>query len=224
MASAHGIDLSSYQHVKGINWDALGKSRYRVLIAKLTEGTGHQQYSIALQHGQEARRRGWDFTVYHFMDRDIRFKAKDEARWFLNNFHFIKHLCTLPPALDVEPAGTGNAWGGKQTTLTRTGLGAWCKEWSDAVGFAPMLYYSAGRSFVPAITAACPLSPRWAASRPWRVSANVDAPPDEPGWTKTPQGADVWQYASRCEGVPGIKGNCDRNLVRDVAALRRRWQ
>lgn len=223
MSYTHGIDISAYQHRRGIDWDALGGSRYRVLVAKLSEGIGGSQLDICLEHGEQARRRGWDFSVYHFVDKQMRYTASEEAKAFLKLFVKLCHLCSIPPTLDVEPKGTGDAWGALGRTRAEVGL--WAQDWAKRAGITPIIYTPAGRSYVPTLLAASPKSPRWLSTRPWHLKSEaVDRPPAEPGWHLAPAGADVWQYASRCAGVAGVKGNCDRNVFRDVCALRTHWR
>jgi lysozyme len=221
MTYTHGIDVSKYQGA--IDWEQLGMSRYRVVVAKLSEGTGHSQLDYALSVGTEARARGMDFGVYHFADKLLRNSAKDEARNFARLFAGLSHLCTIAPVLDVEPSGTGEKWGEPQ--LTRKELVAWARAWSAHVRVRPIIYTPARRSYVPVLLSAFRASPRWLSTRPWRIVAeNVDRPQVEPGWHLAPEGADVWQYSSRCGGVPGIAGNCDRNVFRDICALRKHWR
>jgi len=217
--TTHGIDVSHFQ--RPIDWALLGQSRYRVVVAKLSEGIGGSQLEHALDVGTEARKRGMDFSVYHFVDKRIRNTARDEAKNFARLFEGLRHLCTIPPVLDVEPSGTGESWG--TPAMSRDALVRWCLDWARVVDVDPIIYTPAGRSYVPRLLAAFrPHSPAWLSSRPWR-RGGVDEPPTDPGWDRAPIGADLWQYASRVAGVPGIAGRCDRNLIRDVCALRARW-
>lgn len=213
----HAIDVSSYQGE--IDWAKLGQSRYRLVVAKLSEGIGGSQLDYALAVGLECAERGMDFGVYHFADKYMRNSARDEGKNFARLFAGIRHLCTIAPTLDVEPKGTGNAWGKPQ--YTRDELAAWCKSWASVVGVQPIIYTPAGRSYVEQLLAAFPDSPRWLSSRPWRISKTEDRPPDDP---EMPDGCELWQYSSRCGGVTGIDGNCDRNLVRDICKLRGHWK
>jgi GH25 family lysozyme M1 (1,4-beta-N-acetylmuramidase) len=221
MSYTHGIDISKYQGE--IGWEALGQSRYRIVVAKLSEGIGGSQLDYALDAGNKARARGMDFTVYHFVDKLLRNTAKAEAKNFARLFAGLRHLCTVAPVLDVEPKGTDQEWGAPK--MSRAALVAWAREWARCVEVRPIIYTPAGRSYVPDLLSAFRASPRWLSTRPWRNKAeDVDRPPAEPDWSLAPEGADVWQYSSRCGGVPGIKGNCDRNLFRDVCALRNHWR
>lgn len=221
MTYTHGIDISAYQATRGIDWDALGASRYRVLVAKLSEGIGGSQLDLCLEHGEQARQRGWDFTVYHFADKPMRYAAKREAEVFLRLFKQVRHLCSIAPVLDIEPRGTGESWGERR--LTRAQVAQWAREWAGRVGVVPIIYTPAGRSYVEKLVQVMDASPRWLSTRPWRIM-DRDDPPPEPAWHLAPEGADIWQYSSRCGGVPGIAGNCDRNVFRDLCALREHWR
>jgi len=217
--TTHGIDVSHYQ--RPIDWEHLGQSRYRVVVAKLSEGIGGSQLSLALECGEECRKRGMDFSVYHFIDKQLRHSAKAESANFVRLFAGVRHLCTIPPVLDVEPSGTANTWG--VSGRGRSALVEWCLEWARRADVTPIIYTPAGRSYVPELLRAFrPHSPAWLSSRPWR-DANGDSPPIDPGWDRAPDGAEIWQYASRVAGVPGIQGRCDRNLFRNMCALRARW-
>lgn len=213
----HGIDVSSYQHP--IDWRELHKSRVQFVVAKLSQGAVDDQFKLADEAAHAAKRCGLDFTVYHFVDKQLAHSADDEAAHFGRLFRRLRHLCTWPPVLDLEPDGTGNAWGGRG--LTRAELAAWCVRWAKCVGRVPILYYPARRSFVPELLAAMPRSPRWPSSRPYRPDPKgPDMPPDEPDVSLAPDDWDLWQYSSRCDGIPGINGRCDRDVARDPIALR----
>jgi GH25 family lysozyme M1 (1,4-beta-N-acetylmuramidase) len=219
MIHGHGLDLSAFQHPVA-DWTALLKSRYRVVYHKLSQGIGGSQLELARKVGERCREAGIDFGVYHFVSKGLEHSARAEAEHFGKLAARLSELTTLPPVLDVEPRGTGNAWG--DAGMTRRQLAAWCVSWAAAVGRVPVLYYPAERSFVPILVAAMPRSPRWPSSRPYRVGRDgPDVPPDEPDTSLAPQGWDVWQYSSRCGGVPGILGRCDRNVFRDIKKLRR---
>lgn len=220
MTYTHGIDVSKYQGA--IDWDQLGQSRYRVVVAKFSEGIGGSQLDYALSVGTEARARGMDFTVYHFADQHLRHSARDEAKNFTRLLDGIGHLFTIPPVMDFEPKGTGDKWG--EPPRSRKEIVAWARDWRAHAGVTPIIYTPARRSYVPDLLSAFRASPRWLSTRPWRiVSENRDHPPAEPGWHLAPEGADIWQYSSRCDGVPGIAGNCDRNVFRDICRLRQLW-
>jgi GH25 family lysozyme M1 (1,4-beta-N-acetylmuramidase) len=222
MTYTHGIDISAYQHQRGIDGEKRGESKYRVLVCKLSEGMGGSQLELCLEHGEQARRRGWDFSVYHFADKPLRYPAQREAAVFLRLFKQVRHLCSFAPVLDIEPRGTGESWGERR--LTRDQVAQWAREWAGSVGVVPIIYTPAGRSYVDKLVKVMAASPRWLSTRPWRIKAeDRDDPPSEPAWQSAPEGADLWQYASRCGGVPGIPGSCDRNLVRDVCRLRQHW-
>lgn len=212
----HAIDISAYQHRRGIDWNTLAGSRYRLVVSKLSEARGHSQLDIALECGRAARDRGMDFAVYHFVDKRLRFSARHEAEHFMRLLEHVDHLCTIAPTLDFEPSGTGNAWG--ERSLTRAQCGEWCAEWADRVGFTPILYTPAKRSYVGPVAEAMPDSPLWLSSRPYGAS-----PPDDPPIGDMPNTARLWQYTSKSADVPGIIGTCDRNLVIDLDGLRQSW-
>lgn len=211
-----GIDVSQVQGL--INWHAAAeKGGVRFVIAKATEGASYKDPRFA-KYIEGARAEGIVVGAYHFGRPN--YPADLQAQHF---FAVSGGLGAgdneLPPALDMEVDGK----------MSAESVVAWMRDFITAAkalwGFAPMLYtyphYWAqlGKHAADATDLAC--CHLWMAhyfrTGAWYPSPN-EAPHVPPPWRSWV----FWQFSGNGGlKVPGVPGDCDRNVFNgDEAALR----
>lgn len=205
-----GIDVSSCQRIEDA--DAAYASGIRFAFVKSSEGlTGHDPRAIA--HLQALGSAGILCGTYGFA-RVQQGNPRQQARTIdVGSTHIVR------VALDLETAPTGG---------TADQLLDFAEQWLDEVsltGACPLLY--SYTSFLDQRLSGARLQrlldryPLWLAQYrsvtvPWRPSTVADLPTRYP-WT-------IYQYSGNGGfRVPGIAGDCDRNLFRGDEAALRSW-
>jgi len=202
-----GIDVSKWQGE--IDWDAVAKTQYRFCYIKATQGIRYRSPTLTA-HYEGAKRIGMKVGVYHFAD--MKADPEDEIEHLLGTIRGQTH--DLAVALDVEGA------------LPRTPAKArrWVLEWlhlaEKRTNKVPTLYTSTRvcrerLGFARGAPTAYGLerSPLWhpryprAALRAWDPEIATLQPDPDP----FPEIA-IWQFSAYGQ-VPGIRGNCDLNLM-----------
>jgi lysozyme len=182
--NAQGIDVSHYQGI--VNWPQVGQAGIEFAFAKATDGLTwtDPQFGVNWQ-GMKAA--GILRGAYHFFEPTD--DAAGQAQFFLQTVKLAAG--DLPPALDVETAGSSPAalWEGVET---------WLQTVAAATGVQPFLYMDpafANANLAPTSLAAYPL---------WIADYGVAEPTLPTGWSNWL----LWQH-SQSGTVPGIAGSVD---------------
>lgn len=204
VATVAGVDVSRYQ--RSVDWAGLWATGHRFAWVKATEGTTHVSPTYAAQR-TGALGVGMLVGSYHYA-RPAASSGAVQARHFLaHGGGWISDGRTLPGALDVEAATTGDRCHG----LTPPQLVAWVRDFSDtyrtATGWTPVIYVradmwdrclGADRSF----GSTNPL---------WLYDHDGPMGPLPAGWDRPT----VWQR--------GVDDNLDRNVFLGTEAQLRAW-
>jgi lysozyme len=191
--SVQGIDVSHYQGT--VAWAEVRQAGIELAFAKATDGLTWVDPQFATNWPamkSAALLRG----AYHFFEPAD--DAAAQAEFFLSTVQLAAG--DLPPALDVEKAGTTSIalWEGVET---------WLQTVAAATGLQPFLYMDptfANQNEAPASLAAYPL---------WIAQYGVDQPTLPTGWTAWK----IWQH-SESGSVPGIAGTVDLDLFDGTVA------
>jgi lysozyme len=189
--SRWGIDISNHQ--AGANLAAAKAAGVGFVFAKATEGLTYTDDHYA-DFRAKAKAAGLPFGAYHFARPQPGRTGAQEAAHFLSVHK--QQPGDLPPVLDLE-----------DTKLSASATVAFALDWltvvQKATGVRPILYtYSAFAQAHLAGGSALAAYPLWLAN--YR-STPPPAPSPWSAWT-------VWQHSSSAT-VPGIPGNCDRNIA-----------
>jgi lysozyme len=186
--NATGIDVSHYQGT--VSWPQVSLAGIEFAFAKATDGLTWTDPQFAVNWPAmkaAAILRG----AYHFFEPAD--DAAEQARFFLQAVQLAAG--DLPPALDVETAGSSAPalWQGVET---------WLQTVAAATGVRPLLYVDptfAAEYAAPASLAAYPL---------WVADYDVAQPTLPQGWTSWL----IWQHS---EGgtVLGVTGTVDLDLL-----------
>lgn len=211
-----GIDVSAVQGA--IDWRRVAEAGFRFVIVKVSEGTRYCD-PRALEHIEGARAAGLRTSVYAFLrPSQGRPVEQVERLWECLG----DTMPAFRPVLDLE--GAPDSMSGQDICA----FGDACADAVEALfGRSPFLYtYPSfahdrlGPALARSRLGRCPL---WMASyystkTPWAPTPLMKPPVPQPWPTWT-----IWQYSG--DGgyrVPGVPGDCDRNLFNgDEAAFRR---
>jgi len=203
-ADSLGVDVSSWQHTRALNWSRVKAHHNSFAFIKATEGTGY----VNPYFGRDWRatgRVGLFHGAYHFAT-PRRGNAKAQARFFVRVAGHMHHHGVLPPVLDLEVTGG----------LRPKALQQWTRTWLETVhhatGRKPIVYTS------PVFWRTALGNSRTFSGYPLWIAHYGVARPQVPGgwhtWT-------FWQ--GRRDGrVPGIAGGVDRNAFHGSYARLRR--
>lgn len=209
-----GIDVSSVQ--ASIDWAKVAAAGFRFAIVKVSEGVGYCD-PRALENLRGARAHGLRTMVYPFA-RPSQEKAREQAArlWECVGDEMP---CRLTLDLETKPDG----WSPEQII-------AYGEEFADELealgGRPPALYsfesylISLGKGLINSRLARCPL---WIARYRSVTKAWAPGPLDRPFVMMPWKDWTLWQYSGNGGfRVPGVPGDCDRNLFNgDEAAFRR---
>lgn len=188
-----GIDVSRWQGA--IDWPLVARAGVKFVYVKATQGASHVDPFFA-RHWRGAREAGLVVGAYHFWSQ-----TTDPAR---QAAHFARTLgeydAPLPPVLDVE----GERIKGAEETSRK--LSETLAAFDDAAR-ARCAIYSSARIW-----------------REWNLSAGEDRLAWLVGWSVGQEGPRVepfgdwwiWQTGYGA-GLPGTRGDVDRNLMRPAA-------
>lgn len=203
-ATVAGVDVSRYQ--SRVDWPGLWASGHRFVWIKATEGSTHVSPTYAVQHAG-AREVGFLVGGYHYARPGSSTGAAQARHFLAHGGGWTADGRTLPGALDLEAATTGDPCHG----LTPTALVAWVRSFSDtyraSTGRVPVIYVKASmwqqclageRSFGPTH----PL---------WLYDHDGPMGPLPPGWDRPT----VWQR--------GVQDALDRNVFFGSEDDLRRW-
>ena len=186
--NAQGIDVSHYQGT--VSWPQVRQAGIEFAFAKATDGLTWTDPQFAVNWpGMKAA--GVLRGAYHFFEPAD--DAAAQAQFFLDTVQLAAG--DLPPALDVETAGSSAAalWQGVET---------WLQTVAAATGAQPFLYVDptfAAEYAIPASLAAYPL---------WIADYGVDQPTLPVGWSSWL----IWQH-SESGTVPGVAVSVDLDLL-----------
>jgi lysozyme len=186
--NAQGIDVSHYQGT--VNWPEVRQAGIEFAFAKATDGLTWTDPQFAVNWPAmkaAAILRG----AYHFFEPAD--DAAAQAQFFLQTVQLASG--DLPPALDVETAGTSG-------TVPWAGVETWLQTVAAATGVQPFLYIDptfAAEYGAPASLAAYPL---------WIADYDVAQPTLPAGWSTWL----IWQH-TQSGTVPGVIGNVDLDLL-----------
>jgi len=186
--NAQGIDVSHYQGT--VSWPAVRQAGIEFAFAKATDGLTWTDPQFAVNWpGMKAA--GVLRGAYHFFEPAD--DAAEQARFFLQTVQLAAG--DLPPALDVETAGSS-------PTALWEGVETWLQTVAAATGVQPLLYLDptfANANLAPASLAAYPL---------WIADYGVAQPSLPAGWSTWL----IWQH-TQSGTVPGITGAVDLDLL-----------
>ena len=179
--NAQGIDVSHYQGT--VSWAEVRQAGIEFAFAKATDGLTwtDPQFAINWPAMQAA---GVLRGAYHFFEPAD--DAALQAQFFLQTVQLAPG--DLPPALDVETAGSS-------ATALWQGVETWLQTVAAATGVQPFLYVDpsfANANLTPASLAAYPL---------WIADYGAAEPTLPAGWSNWL----IWQY-SQSGTVQGIGG------------------
>lgn len=182
--NAQGIDVSHYQGT--VSWPQVRQAGIEFAFAKATEGLTWTDPQFVV-NWQQMKAAGILRGAYHFFEPAD--DAAAQARFYLQTVQLAAG--DLPPALDVETAGSSAAalWQGVET---------WLQTVQAATGVTPFLYLDpsfADANQVPASLAVYPL---------WLADYGVAQPALPVGWSKWL----IWQH-SQDGNVAGVTGLVD---------------
>jgi len=210
-----GIDVSHYQG--SINWSSVKAAGIEFAWAKASEGTGTgDAYFTANESGAKAA--GVPIGAYHFAHPELHAPADEAAHFWITAKDYIKGGGDyIQPMLDMESfSGLVGA----------SSFSDWANQWCNiivsnaaAIGVTikPVIYVGECN--------ACNFDTSIAQWIPWIAHYTADDPQTGTPWTSpcpgcTRWGAGVWkiwQYSST-GSVPGISGNCDRDVFNGTSA------
>ena len=207
-----GIDISQVQTISDA--DAVYASGFRFAFVKASEGVGYCD-PRAREHCVQLADAGLLVSVYSFA-RPSQGAPREQARRLID---CSGEVFVFRPILDLESAGAD--WSSGR-------LLDYALEWfdeSDNSGARPVLYsytsFLQQRLTMFDRANLLDLGPLWLAQ--YRSLTSPWAPSSEADMRKAFEW-DVWQYSG--DGgyrVPGIVGDCDRNLFRGDEAALQRW-
>lgn len=186
---ARGLDVSKHQSV--IDWKAVYAAGYRFAIIKATEGRSYVDPFFELNY-DGARAAGLTVGVYHFwwVERD----PKAQAAHLAKTYQFKPG--DLPPSLDVEQEHD------LEPAEVNERLQLLIDETKRLFGVTPLIYSShrVYKEWGLKVGGECPF---------WMVRWGADPLLVKP-WTDWK----IWQTGP-AQGVPGIRGPVDRNLMKE---------
>ncbi len=195
-----GLDVSKHQGK--IDWSAVAGAGYRWVYVKATEGRTYVD-PLFEQHAHGAAEAGLSVGAYHFWwpERD----PATQARHLAATIKGRSLLLYLPVCLDWE----------QEHGLSSRELGARLVALIEAtrqeVGQTPLIYTS--RRIVdrdlPGLDREAPVGAALASCPWWMVSWSRTQRPAQPWGARW----SVWQTGP-AQGVPGVEGPVDRNLLR----------
>lgn len=203
-ATIAGVDVSRYQ--RSVDWAGLWATGHRFAWIKATEGTTHVSPTYAAQR-TGAVGVGMFVGGYHYARPAVSSGAVQARHFLAHGGGWTSDGRTLPGALDLEAATSGDPCHGLSTSQ----LGTWVRDFSDtyrsATGRAPVIYVKAqlwdrclgaDRSFGQ-------MNPLWLYDH--------DGPmgPLPASWDRPT----VWQR--------GVEANLDRNVFLGTEAQLRAW-
>jgi lysozyme len=186
--NAQGIDVSHYQGT--VSWPEVRQAGIEFAFAKATDGLTWTDPQFAVNWpGMKAASvlRG----AYHFFEPAD--DAAAQAQFFLQTVQLAAG--DLPPALDVETAGSNG-------TVPWEGVETWLQTVAAATGRQPFLYVDptfADEYDAPASLAAYPL---------WIADYDVAQPTLPEGWSQWL----IWQQ-TESGTVSGVNGTVDLDLL-----------
>ena len=203
-ADSLGVDVSSWQHTRPLNWSRVKVHHNSFAFIKATEGTGYVNPYFSRDWRQTGRV-GLFHGAYHFATPRPG-NAKAQARFFVRVAGRMHHHGVLPPVLDLEVTGG----------LRPPALQQWTRTWLETVhratGRKPIVYTS------PVFWRTALGNSRQFSGYPlWIAHYGVARPQIPGGWRSWT----FWQ--GRRDGrVPGIGGGVDRNAFNGSYAKLRR--
>jgi lysozyme len=186
--NAQGIDVSHYQGT--VSWQEVRQAGIEFAFAKATDGLTWTDPQFAV-NWPEMKAAAVLRGAYHFFEPAD--DAAEQAHFFLQTVQLAAG--DLPPALDVENAGSGG-------TALWEGVETWLQTVAAATGLQPFLYVDptfAAEYDIPASLAAYPL---------WIADYDVVQPALPEGWSTWL----IWQH-SETGVVPGVNGTVDLDLL-----------
>lgn len=187
--NAQGIDVSHYQGT--VAWPAVSQAGVTFAFAKATDGLTWTDPQFAVNWPQ-MKAAGILRGAYHFFEPAD--DAAAQAQFFLQTVQLAPG--DLPPALDVETAGSGG------TAALWQGVETWLQTVAAATGVQPFLYMDptfANEYQAPASLAGYPL---------WIAEYGVAEPTLPQGWSAWR----IWQ-SSESGTVAGITGPVDLDVL-----------
>ena len=203
-ADSLGVDVSSWQHTRALNWSRVKAHHNSFAFIKATEGTGYVNPYFT-RDWRRTKRVGLFHGAYHFATPH-RGNAKAQAHFFVRVAGRMHHHGVLPPVLDLEVTGG----------LHPKALQRWTRTWLETVhratGRKPIVYTS------PVFWRTALGNTRQFSGYPlWIAHYGVNRPQIPGGWR-------TWTFwQGRRDGqVPGIGGGVDRNAFNGGYAKLRR--
>lgn len=203
-ADSLGVDVSSWQHKRALNWSRVKAHHNSFAFIKATEGTGYVNPYFS-RDWRRTKQVGIFHGAYHFATPH-RGNAKAQARFFVRVAGRMHHHGVLPPVLDLEVTGG----------LRPKALQRWTRTWLETVhgatGRKPIVYTS------PVFWRTALGNTRQFSDYPlWIAHYGVSRPHVPGGWRTWT----FWQGRSNGR-VPGIGGGVDRNAFNGSYAKLRR--
>lgn len=186
--NAQGIDVSHYQGA--VSWAEVHQARIEFAFAKATDGLTWVDPQFAA-NWQGMKAAGILRGAYHYFEPAD--DAAQQAEFFLATVQ--PAAGDLPPALDVEKAGS-------TSTALWQGVETWLEAVAAATELQPFLYVDptfARENEIPAAFAAYPL---------WIAEYGVAQPALPAGWTAW----QIWQH-SESGTVAGVNGAVDLDVA-----------
>jgi lysozyme len=192
-SNAQGIDVSHYQGT--VAWAEVRQAGIEFAFAKATDGLTWVDPQFAV-HWPGMKAAAVLRGAYHYFEPAD--DAAGQAEFFLSTVQLAAG--DLPPALDVEKAGTSS-------TALWEGVETWLQTVAAATGLTPFLYMDptfASEYQAPESLAAYPL---------WIAQYGVAQPTLPAGWSAW----QIWQH-TETGTVSGVTGNVDLDLFDGTVA------
>lgn len=182
-----GIDISFLQ--QHINWAEVAAADIKFTICRA--GEARWKDHAFSNHFAQAIAAGLAAGAYYVFHADVDSLAQADI------FYEVASATQLPPALDLEVKG--NVQPGDYV------LKFWqfCQRCEDLFGRRPMIYGSP--YFLSQMLMQDDTFSRYSL---WIAQYGVKAPHPPPPWTDW----SIWQYVGNGGKVPGVPGDCDRDV------------
>lgn len=191
MTEIAGVDVSGWQ--PNPDWDQIAAAGHQFAFIKATEGTGYLSPVFAAQWA-DARARGLLTGAYHYARPASSSGAEQASYLVANGGGWTADGLTLPAALDIEDAESGDVCHG----LDQASFAGWVRSFVDQyqalTGRTPIIY-------VKQVTwDRCVGSAEFGDLALWLYDHEAPMGPLPLGW----ESATFWQY--------GVVDGLDRNL------------
>ena len=188
-----GVDVSSYQHTRALNWSKAKADGVTFAFIKATEGRTYTNPYFASDWAA-TKSVGIYRGAYHFA-HPSRGTAAAQARYFVKVAGLQQGTGVLPPVLDLEVTG------GLGVRALRTWTATWLQTVKNLTGRDPMIYVS------PYFWKSCLGNSTAFHQYPlWIAEYGVKAPEVPGGWPTW----SFWQSTSS-GSINGIAGRVDIN-------------